>query len=58
MSADPISAVVAEWKDNAKLCKQASGGAICIVGKEKEISRQEVCVNWKILDPVIKHLGI
>ena len=35
MAADPISAVVAEWKGNER--KQAGGGILCVAGKKNEI---------------------
>lgn len=57
MAADPITAVVEVWKNNASLCKQASSGVMAVVGSHNDISRREVCSNAAIIDPVIVHMG-
>ena len=61
MNADSISAVLEAWKGNSKLCQIAATGVMAIVGRKQgnnEVTRQEVCQNAHILDPIVKHLGI
>ena len=54
---DPITAVVAAWKGNDKLCKHASTGVMAIVGAKSDIARREVCTNFDIIEPIIVHMG-
>lgn len=57
MASDSIAEVVAAWKEDPSLCKQAAGVVLAVVGKDREITRKEVCTNSKVLEPIVKHLG-
>lgn len=55
--ADAIAAIVGDWKRNEKLTKQAASAIMAVVGKQNEITRQEVVANHEVLIPVVKHFG-
>ena len=55
---EAIAAVVAAWKSDDHLLKQAALGTLVMVGpKEEGITRTTLCTNVRILEPVVKHLG-
>lgn len=58
MASDAIAAVVEQWKKNEALVKQAAAGVMAVVGKNQEITRKEVCANYKVLLPLVEHLGL
>ena len=54
---DALNAVVADWKANARLVSQGGTGIMSVVSKKNDLSRQEVCTNYEVLAPIVKHLG-
>ena len=56
-SAEAIAAVLGEWKENQTLCKLAVAKTMAVVDEKNTITRQEVCANAKVLEPIVKHLG-
>lgn len=54
---DALNAVIADWKANPRLVSQGGTGIMAVVCKKNDISRKEVCTNYEVLAPVVKHLG-
>ena len=52
-----VANVVKAWKDQETLVAFAARGYMCQIGKATEIDRLEVNANWKVLYPVVQHLG-
>lgn len=52
-----VRSVVAAWQSDTDLCNFAVTGAMVKVSSRKELDRKEVCQNYTVLVPVVKHLG-
>ena len=46
-----------EWQGDEVLCGRASRGFMANIGKKKSLNRAEVAHNFKILIPIVRHLG-
>ena len=52
-----VRSVVVAWQSDIDLCNFAVTGAMVKIASRKELDRKEVCQNYTVLVPVIKHLG-
>ena len=46
-----------EWQGDEVLCGRALRGFMANIGKKKSLNRAEVAHNFKILIPIVRHLG-
>ena len=52
-----VANIVKAWKQQEDLVAFAARGYMCQIGKATDIDRKEVNANWKVLSPVVQHLG-
>lgn len=52
-----VAAVVAAWTANVALVNYAACGHLTKIGKAEDLDRKEVVANYKVIKPLIEHLG-
>lgn len=56
-SSPAVGAIFNEWRSNDELVGLAARGILCNIAKKKSLHRGEVALNWRVVAPIIGHLG-